>query len=175
MVRNLNGTSREEDAKRWLIAYTFPKAERKIHSKLEAIGVTSFLPLQKVIRKWSDRNKKLIVPLFPNYIFIHTCVKQQYEILQLRELVRYVEFAGKLATVSENLIGSLKKMVAGDVEVSNENFISGMRVRICEGPLMGTEGVLLRRNGKKRLLVRIEALQRCVSVDISANSVVSVL
>lgn len=55
----------------WDMAYTFPKAERKAACKLREMGVTSFLPLHKVVKQWSDRKKKLELPLFPNYLFIN--------------------------------------------------------------------------------------------------------
>jgi transcription antitermination factor NusG len=159
-------------SKDWHIGYTCPKAEKRVHKKLEIMGVTSFLPLQKVIKNWSDRKKKLEIPLFPNYIFIHTSPSERYDILQVNGLVRYVTFEGKPATVPDSLINSLQKMLSGDLEVTNEQFIAGMAVKIIDGPFAGIEGQLIRNNGKSRLFVQINVLQRNVSVDISASSIV---
>jgi transcription antitermination factor NusG len=165
---------KNERAPKWHIAYTFPKAERKANKKLELMGVATFLPLHMVIRKWSDRKKKLEVPLFPNYIFINTTEHQRYEILQIKELVRYVSFDGKPAIVSETLIESLRKMLKGSVEVSDEEFYEGMHVRVTNGLFMGAEGILVRKNSKSRLVIQIKVLRRTVSVDISSSSIIPV-
>lgn len=165
---------KNERTRKWHIAYTFPKAERKANEKLELMGVATFLPLHKVIRNWSDRKKKLEVPLFPNYIFINTCEHQRYEILQIKELIRYVSFDGKPAIVSETLIESLRKMLKGNVEVSDEEFHEGMRIKVVDGLFMGAEGILVRKNSKSRLVVQIQVLRRTVSVDISSSSIIPV-
>lgn len=164
----------QRNQKQWYIAYTFPKAERKIYKKLELIGVTSYLPLHDVIRTWSDRKKKLTVPLFPNYIFIYTSASECYNLLSVKEIVKYVTFDGKPALISQSMIDSLKKMLTCDVEVSKEMLYTGMPVRVIEGPFLGTEGILLRQNGKSRLVILIDALQRSVSVDVSISSIIPV-
>jgi hypothetical protein len=50
--------------KHWLVIYTKPRAEKKVNERLLEEGFETYLPLQKVIRQWSDRKKKVEVPLF---------------------------------------------------------------------------------------------------------------
>jgi transcription antitermination factor NusG len=158
----------------WIIGYTYPNAEKKVHRRLENMGVSSFLPLQKVIRNWCDRKKKLEIPLFPGYIFIYTSLYERYNLLNIEGLIRYVAFEGKPATISTGVIDSLKKMLMSEVEVSTENFLAGMHVKINEGPFMGAEGILVRRNGKARFVIQIQALERAVSIDLPAGSVIPI-
>jgi len=160
-----------EMLKEWHIAYTYPKAERKIYKKLEIMGITSFLPLHKVMREWSDRKKMLEVPLFPNYIFVYISRRERYEALQIKEIVKYVSFEGKPVTVSDSLINSLKTVIKGNIEVSNDEYCVGMKIKVIDGPFDGAEGTLIRKNGKSKLLIQIKALGRIVSVDIPSNSV----
>lgn len=156
----------------WHVVYTYPRAERTANIKLKEMGIISFLPLHKVVRQWSDRKKKLEVPLFPNYIFVYIFPKQRFSVLKIKELIKFVSFEGRPAIVSEKIIYSLKKIVKGDIEVSNENFNEeGIKVKIRRGQFTGAEGILIRKNGKTRLLVQIEALNTYVSIDISANSI----
>ena len=82
-----------------------------------------------------------------------------------------MSFEGKPATISETTISSLKKVLAGDVEVLNECYHVGMKVRICRGQFLGVEGVLISKNGKSRLLIQIEALNMQVSVEVSAAEI----
>lgn len=165
-------TSQKNVLNKWYIAYTFPKAEKKVQRKLELMGIECFLPLQMVIREWSDRKKKLEVPLFPNYIFVYTQGNERYEALQIKEIVKYVSFDGKPVTVPESLISSLDKMLKGNVLVSNDEYCAGTRIRVIDGPFCGAEGTLVRKNSKSRLVIQIKALGRSVSVDISSSAVV---
>jgi transcription antitermination factor NusG len=161
--------------KNWYVAYTTPQSERKAKARLDEMEVRSFLPMQTVVRQWSDRKKKLEVPVFPNYLFIYTNSFERFEIIKMPELVYYVSFEGKAVTVSEEIITSLEKILTSDVEVTNENFVrTGSKIKITDGRFAGAEGILLRKNGKTRLVVSIEVLKRSISVDISAACVESV-
>lgn len=162
---------KEEVCRKWYIAYTMPKAERKVHQRLNDLGAVSFLPLQKTIREWSDRKKKIEIPVFPNYIFIYASNNERFDFLKLKGLTRYVSFGGDPATVSTQLIDSLRIVLMGDFEVSSVDFVQGMQVRIIDGPFMGVEGILLQKRGANRLTLKIDALKRVVSIDISASSV----
>lgn len=156
----------------WYVAYTYPKAERKVQRKVEDIGVESYLPMSKVVRQWSDRKKKLEMPVFPNYIFIRATPHERYQALNIRELVRFVSFEGTPVTISDKEIESIKTVLTMNTEVSNERFHRvGTKVQITSGGFAGATGVLLRKEGKQRLLVQLEALQQAFSVSLPADCV----
>ncbi len=48
----------------WYVAYTYPKAEKRVQTRVRELGIDSFLPLRKVRKKWSDRVKIIEEPLF---------------------------------------------------------------------------------------------------------------
>jgi transcription antitermination factor NusG len=90
----------------WYVAYVFPKAEKKVQGRLQKMGIESYLPMHKVIRHRSDRMKTLIVPLFPNYLFVHTFDSLRIESFGIKEIVRYVSFNGKVAVVNDSVINN---------------------------------------------------------------------
>lgn len=162
----------KENTKRWYVAYTYPNAEKKALQSLNRIGVTAYLPLQKVTRKWSDRMKQLELPLFSNYIFIKTSPVELHYPLQVKQLISYVTFEGKAAFVSDKLVETLRRITELGLQVSDESiYTTGTLVRISDGPFEGIEGVVLRQNGKTKLVVRIEAMRRSVSVEIGVEKV----
>ena len=55
----------------WYALYTMPRAEKKVYSRLEEAGYTVYLPLTTSFRVWSDRKKKITVPLISSYVFIY--------------------------------------------------------------------------------------------------------
>jgi transcription antitermination factor NusG len=57
-------------AKKWLVFYTKSRNEKSAYKNLKKFGFEPYLPLQKVLRQWSDRKKKVELPLFNSYIFV---------------------------------------------------------------------------------------------------------
>ena len=47
----------EARSKFWIAVYTRPRSERKAVSELNKLGIETYLPVQKQLRKWSDRKK----------------------------------------------------------------------------------------------------------------------
>ena len=56
----------------WYAFYVRMHHEKKTAEKLEMLGVTHFLPIQEVVRQWSDRKKKIKQVIIPMLIFIRT-------------------------------------------------------------------------------------------------------
>lgn len=160
---------------KWYVAYTYPKAERLVQDKLERIGLHAFLPMHQVVRNWSDRQKKLTVPLFPNYLFVYSSDTHRSKSLAIREIVRYVSFDGKPATVSDVIINSLKHILNEQIEVDVEQFDQvGISVRVVRGPFAGLEGIMVEKKGKTRLVIQIKVLRNSVSINIAASDVVPI-
>ncbi|GGB24136.1 UpxY family transcription antiterminator [Puia dinghuensis] len=160
------------EVKKWYVAYTLPKSEEKAQNQLEKIGIHCYLPMHRVIRNWSDRKKKLLVPLFPNYIFVNIADKKRNETFTVKEIVRYVSFGGKPAVINESIINSLQHILDKTMDIDIEKYVQpGVYVRITHGPFAGSEGVLMRRNGNTRLLVQIDALQQGIAVNISIDDI----
>lgn len=156
----------------WYAVFTYPRIEKKIFSRLSDSGVEAFLPLTTVIRQWSDRKKKLTVPLFPNYIFVRIDPKEKYRVLQVDGVVKFVSIQGNPCKMPESEIETIKKLASsgGDI-TTNEDLVEGMPIRITDGPLAGIEGVLEEKKGKTRLLVRIDSLRQTASVDVSTEMI----
>ncbi|MCB2376589.1 UpxY family transcription antiterminator [Hymenobacter sp. BT635] len=159
----------------WYAVYTYPKAEKQAYSKLQALGTESFLPLQTVVRQWSDRKRLIEVPLFPNYIFVKTTPERRFELLQIRELVRFISFDGRPVAIPEQQITAIRQIVTQPREIVKEVFDYQMsqKVRVSAGHLQGVEGYVVRKNGAERLVIQIEALRQSFSVDLAASSLVS--
>jgi transcription antitermination factor NusG len=154
----------------WYTAYTFPNTEKKVHSELSRQNILSYLPVQQVVRQWSDRKKKLIVPLFPSYIFINTDQKRKFDLLNIKGILRFVSFERKLAIVTDEEIASIKKVENAEFEIE-PHLVDGDNVIITYGPFTGLKGKLFNKLGKRRFGLRINALNQSLSIDILASFV----
>ncbi|MGL2994172.1 UpxY family transcription antiterminator [Flavobacterium sp. TSSA_36] len=88
----------------WYVLYTKPKWEKKIADKLNAIGITAYCPLVIKERQWSDRKKKVEVPLFHSYVFVQLEEKSRNAVFAVTGVVRYLFWLGKPAIVKDHEI-----------------------------------------------------------------------
>ena len=68
----------------WYAVMTRPRHEKKVAKELEQNSVVSFLPLASEVRRWSDRQKKVELPLFPGYVFVRLVPTAQNKVSVLR-------------------------------------------------------------------------------------------
>jgi transcription antitermination factor NusG len=61
-----------DDVKNWYVIHTKPRNEKKVFEQIINKEIEVFLPLIQTVRYWSDRKKKLMIPLFPGYVFVNT-------------------------------------------------------------------------------------------------------
>jgi transcriptional antiterminator RfaH len=155
----------------WYALYTRPRHEKKIYARLQQENIQAFLPLRTTIRQWSDRKKKVTEPLFSCYVFVCISSKDYYRILNLDGVVRYVTFEGKAAAIPEKQIMFIRMLLEQDIEIeeSTEPIPKGARVEIKIGPLTGVSGELLENSGKKRVIIRIEEINKALLVNVPLN------
>jgi len=165
-------TQNPTNQKEWHVITTRSRAEKKVHADLTAQQIESFLPLQKRLRQWKDRKKWVDLPLISGYCFVHI-TRQEYEkVLNTNNVVTYVKFDGKPAQVPASQIEFLKKMLSQsdfEIEISHENFHSGKRVEIIDGPMIGIQGELISCRGKNRFMLRIKQMNTACLVEITAD------
>src|SRR3989442_471000 len=103
-----------EQCDNWYVAFTKPRTERRFASKMYEIGVESYLPTYKVVKQWSDRKKKVEVPLFPNYVFVKTNEMTRLSLYTINDLVRFVSIERKPVIVREKEIYNIKLALSGN-------------------------------------------------------------
>ena len=80
------------DSARWFAVYVRSRHEKRVYEVLIQKGVESFLPLVKTIRQWSDRRKKIFLPLFKGYVFVRIELWELFDVLEVDGIVRVVRF-----------------------------------------------------------------------------------
>ena len=82
-----------------------------MNADLKLKGLESYLPLHSVVRYWSDRKKKLQVPLFPSYVFVRVDLKERYSFLQASGVIRLVNFDGTPARIPDYQIQDVRRIL----------------------------------------------------------------
>lgn len=151
----------------WHVLFTLSRHEKKVHSNLLKREITSFLPLQQQYRQWTDRKKKLSLPLFPNYVFVKIDSHDKFRVFEVPGVIRYLDSNISPTVISQNEIDLIQMLLKGEIEVTNETLQVSDKVMITSGPLKGLKGVLSNKKGAKRIVVEINSIHKKLSVDIS--------
>jgi transcription termination/antitermination protein NusG len=159
----------------WYVIHARSRHEAKVALALQQKEFEIFLPRITVRSRRQDRRQFLKVPLFPSYLFVNTVLEPviYHEIIKLPGVVRLLGVNGRPSPVSTEKVESIKAIVESDRPYYPWVYLGeGKQVRILDGPLAGTIGLILRRREKKRrLLVAVELFQRSVAVELEDEAV----
>lgn len=154
--------------KHWFAIYTHPRHEKKVFESLTEIKIEAYLPLQKKLRKWSDRKKWVETPLITSYVFVNVDEKSYYDVLKIQGASRYICFEGKAATIPDWQINAMKLAleIDPDLEITNKKFNKGDNIIVIDGPFIGLKGKLIDFKGKKKVLINISNIGQSLVVNI---------
>jgi transcription antitermination factor NusG len=153
----------------WLVIYTTPRAEKKVHERLCDAGIHSYLPLYTTLRQWKDRRKKVEVPLFNSYLFLKVTEQERHEVLQVQGVVRFLFYLGKPAVVRQKEIEAIERFL-NKSQGYRIKVQAGQDVEIAGGPFEGIFGKVL-RVGKSKLVLQIEQMGISVVAEVDRGQV----
>jgi transcription antitermination factor NusG len=156
----------------WYALYTCPRHEKSVALQIEQRRIACFLPLYRSLRRWKDRRKELELALFPGYVFVRMALQDRLQVLQIASVVRFVSFHGQPVPLPETEIEALRARLGGGVRAQPHPYLTvGRRVRVRSGPLAGTQGILIRRKEKCRLILSLDLIMRSVAVEVDEADV----
>lgn len=152
----------------WYVLYTTSRAEKKVAERLEEKGLEVFLPMVEELRQWSDRKKKIKKALFNGYLFVKTTRANLWESLQVPGAVKFVHFAGQHATVRQEEIDTIKRILETGVSVETDSseIETGETVKIIGGALEGMTGECVNKGNKDYFIIRIPGINQNMMVNI---------
>jgi len=155
-------------SKSWYAIYVRSRHEKSVLAELQKKGIESSLPLTIVTRQWSDRRKKVEVPLFRGYVFVKIDIKnEKLPVLTTSGVVKFVTFNNVTVPIPEDQMYWLQQMIASDLLLSQEqDFPVGTEIDVMFGPLKGLRGRVKQKNSETRLVVWFDAIMQGVSVEI---------
>ena len=139
----------------WYVGYSKPKWEKKVAEQLTKRGVECYCPLIIQVRQWSDRKKKIEVPLFNSYIFVRLAETDRNLVFQSTGVVRYLFWLGKPAIVRDEEINTIKKWLTtpDKFEISVSSLQVGDKVVLESGPFKSQEAIVQEVNKNNYVLV----------------------
>jgi transcription antitermination factor NusG len=165
----------EASALQWFAVYTNSRHEKKVAHTFADRSIPFFLPLYRTRREWKNRHEaRLDLPLFPNYVFVHIDHRERVKVLGVPGVLSLVGVGRVPAPLPDFEIEALRSGLAQCAVEPHPFLVIGERVRICCGPMTGMEGVLLRRKNNFRVVLALDAIMKCIAVEVAVEDVESI-
>jgi len=139
----------------WYVVYTKSKWEKKVADKLNQIGIECYCPLIIQMKQWSDRKKKVEVPLFNSYVFVQLADSDRNSVFQVAGVVRYLFWLGKPAIVRDEEINSIKtSLKAPNIsDISVTSIRVGDHIKIETGAFSNQDAIVQEVSNTHYILV----------------------
>ena len=64
----------------WHVIYTKPRAEKKVEERLNNFGIEAYCPVKQQVKQWSDRKKKILIPVLPSMVLVNIDEKERNKV-----------------------------------------------------------------------------------------------
>jgi transcription antitermination factor NusG len=164
--RLLNGALAEQSNPNWYVVCTMPRHEKQVAAQLNGRSIENFLPLYEEVHRWKDRRMKVLLPLFPGYVFVRVPLMKRLGVQMVPGVLRFVGFGGPPVALES---AEMERLRAGLTMLHAEPhpFLKiGQKVRVKCGPLAGVEGILEQYRGRFRVILSMDLIQKSVAVEV---------
>ena len=153
----------------WWIAYTKARFEKVFAWDLFGRGIGYFLPMRRKIMFSGRRKRCVMVPLFTSYVFFCGTEQDRYMALTSNRLCQVVEVADQAGLIRE--LASIEKALFSKTVIDNYPRLPiSSYCRIISGPMMGIEGVVIKRkDAKARMVIEVTILGQGAVVEIDSD------
>ena len=95
---------------KWYVIYTNSRNEKKVEEKLNRLEIEAYCPVKMETRVWSDRKKKVLVPLLPSMVLVKLLESERNCVFDVPGVVRYMFWDGEPVVVREDEVDVLKEV-----------------------------------------------------------------
>ncbi len=152
----------------WYIAYTLPRHEKAIAQRLTVQEISCYVPLYSETRTWRQRRVQVELPLFPCYVFVKMPLDIKTRLLSAPGVVRLLAMSGAAVIFPDEEMSALQSSLKHWSARPYPFHSSGKRIHLTAGPFAGFEGTILRRNGKRKIIITLDLLSSCILLDADA-------
>ncbi|WP_452229274.1 UpxY family transcription antiterminator [Lacinutrix sp. MEBiC02404] len=156
--------------KKWYVLYVKRNHEKKVEKLINAWGeaVLAFCPTRTELRVWSDRKKKIQVPLLPRIIFIHATEEMRAKVFDIPGTLNYLYDQGEPGVVRDVEIEFLKNNLESlDVKSHTlEAFTPGTTLFMDDFGLDNQKGLIV-KSTKNNLWVVLKSVGFVVKLQLN--------
>ena len=151
------------NSKNWFVVYTKPRNELKVLQRLSILGIEAYVPTKVEVRQWSDRKKKILVPLLPSMVLVSLQENEVHKVFDAPEVIRYMFEYGKRAIVSNEEVLAMQYYLEHSYCQKQQEVAIGDTLQV---PLLEEEAILLSKKGKN-CIAQLKKMGAIVSFQLN--------
>jgi transcription antitermination factor NusG len=156
--------------RKWYAVFTIPQHEKSAVKHLNIRDVQSFLPTYETVRIWKNRQRmKVILPLFPSYLFVHISSMERAKVLQSPGVLQIVGNGRECAALRDSEIDFLRSSCCRQRIEPYRELVIGEKVRIKSGVMQGLQGTLVRKCNAMRFVLTLEMINQHAAIQVDAE------
>jgi transcription antitermination factor NusG len=156
----------------WFVAHVRARREKKLREFCERNRILVTLPCYQSVRKYRGKTVTFEKPLFPGYVFCRFHPELLLPVVTTPGVVQIVGAGKHPHPIADEEIAAIQRMLHSGSEIEPWPYLkAGQKVRILDGPLFGTEGILVEMKNRRRLVVSVHLLQRSVAVEVDRDCI----
>lgn len=158
----------------WHVLYVRQKYEKTVSARLNELGVENILPLTKTLRVYKSQKRRVVVPLFPGYLFLNVHPGKRHHVTNLNGVYSFVKIGQEFQRVQGQEIENIR-ILADNMEYHRdlrpEEYVrTGSLIEVTEGPFCGMHGLVTGTNGN-RIMVTLDSIKTAISISLPQSQV----
>ena len=97
--------------KHWYAVYVNSRHEKKVSGLFDMQHIENYLPVQKVMKQWSDRKKIVEEPLFRSYVFVCVHEDEKLKVRETKGVLNFVYWLGQPAVIRDEEIAIIRRFL----------------------------------------------------------------
>ena len=163
-------TKENNNKRSWYVIYVRSRHEKSVNSALLDKGIDTSLPMRTVVREWSDRKKKVQLPMFRGYVFVKINLNiDKLNVLQTPGIVKFIHFKNQIPTIPKEQIFWLDALVSSESEINYETqYLLGVEAEVVAGPFKGLKGKVIKQKSVLRVILWIDIIMQGISIEMDS-------
>jgi transcription antitermination factor NusG len=154
----------------WYAVYTVPQHEKSVLKQLDIRNIESFLPTYETVHVWKNRQRmKLVLPLFPTYLFVRINLRERTRVLQSPGVLQIVGNSRECVPLSDSEVEFLRSDFCRQRAEPYRDLVIGEKVRIKSGVMRGLQGTLVRKSNNMRFVLTLELINQHAAIQVNAE------
>src|SRR5690606_19223103 len=119
---------------RWYVLYTKSRSEKRVAQQLDLMGIHNYCPVRRELRQWSDRKKKVDVPVLPSMVLVRLPETERSRVFECPNAIRYLYWDGAAAVVRDEEVVALRESLEQGVVLEHEitQLVPGARIDLSD-------------------------------------------
>ena len=152
----------------WWVGHTRSRFEKAFAWRLLKSGIPYYLPMVEKTRLSGGRKRTVLSPLFSSYVFFCGDAAQRYEAMTTNCLCQTLPVEDRDTLVEQILAIETALASKTPLDPYGRKAV-GRRCRVRAGALAGYEGVVVREQGRARIVLEVSILGQGAALEIETD------